>query len=306
MGQAHSMDSGQYGGYVTGRRMSQQHLRLGWWRCVRSELIKLTGLVSTWWMAAIGVALFPAMTALLTALTRWAADQEHGVELTLDMSVLWGSIGTASGLAAFVLAIMGVLSVTAEYTTSSIQTSLAANPRRPLFMASKLVALAVVTWIAALLGTLLSIAVFFAMVAGADVGSLPAGREALPFIAVLGAPVGVVAVAAIGQGLGALFRSTVGGVLMFIGLAFILPNIVSAISLVAGNVPWVGSIGYFLPMSAFSTFTRGTLDAQTEAMLTMNGSVVMPSWWQSGLIVLVWTAVAVAAGMAAVNRSDVK
>ncbi|KFJ07399.1 ABC transporter permease subunit [Bifidobacterium tsurumiense] len=309
MSQMHSnMNSSLSSGYTTGRRMSSRRIRLNFWGCVRAEFIKSMSLVSTWWMIGIAIVLFPALTALQTGLTRWMSEQAPQDEMfSMDMTLLWNNIAGACGLAAFVLGIFGVMNITTEYTTTSIQSTLTVNPRRLSAMFAKCVALVGIVWVTTLVGVLLAIGAFYITSAGMSLGALPEGQAGLPYLVILGAPSGVAAICLIGCGLGAICRSTIGGVLALIGLLSILPSIFQMLSIFAVNIRWLGAAGYYLPSYSLSNFVLGRSPAAEIAYADSSDlGWGMPVWWVSGLVLLTWTVVIYAIGMLIVKRSDIK
>src|SRR6266581_803825 len=91
----------------------------------RMEWIKLRSLRSTWWTLAITVAGATAMAILIGTNTRNAAG-----DLTNNALA-----GIVPGL--LLAGVLGVLTMTAEYTSGMIRATLAAVPGRPLVLAAK-------------------------------------------------------------------------------------------------------------------------------------------------------------------------
>jgi ABC-type transport system involved in multi-copper enzyme maturation permease subunit len=109
--------------------------------------------------------------------------------------------------------------------------------------------------------------------------------------------------AVLAQGLGAMCRSTVGGVFSLVGLLMILSSIVSITSSLNSQLGWLESISMCLPGASIGTFMRGPASGPTP---TFSNPPFTPVWWQSGLIFLAWTAVFYIIGVIVVRRSDVK
>src|SRR2546427_8770314 len=91
----------------------------------RMEWIKLRTLRSTWWRLAITVAGATAMAILIGTNTRNAAG-----DLTNNALA-----GIVPGL--LLAGVLGVLTMTGEYTSGMIRATLAAVPGRPLVLAAK-------------------------------------------------------------------------------------------------------------------------------------------------------------------------
>lgn len=156
-----------------------------------------------------------------------AAPAEHPLVLTLPLC----------------MAVLGVLSITSEYATGMIRSSLAAVPRRGVLLLSKAVAVGG----AASATGLLSVGVAFAL------GRLIVGDRAiadfrtpvsdeLPWLLSLG--LSAVVVALVGLGLGAAVRSTAGAVTGLCVLLFVLPGLAPLLP-----TPWDERFAAILPSS---------------------------------------------------------
>ena len=118
-----------------------------------------------------------------------------------------------------------------------------------------------------------------------------------------GGPGGVVVAGRRGGGRWGRGRSTVGGVLALIGVFSILPTITAIAAVLLSKYQWMVMVFSCLPDQVFKTFLRG------GAADTLSGSVsssFTPNWWQSGIILVLWTVVFSAIGVMVVRRSDVK
>jgi hypothetical protein len=123
-------------------------------------------------------------------------------------------LGAWFGQVAF--GVLGVLTVTSEYATGTIRTTLAAVPRRGMLIAAKLVLMGVVGWS---VGTVVSLIAFLAgqgVLAGqhrsvglGDPGSVQAVFGTGGYLAVMGL---------LGVAVGVLLRHTVAAVLAVLGL----------------------------------------------------------------------------------------
>src|SRR6266571_6237947 len=99
----------------------------------RMEWIKLRSLRSTWWTLAITVAGATAMAILIGTNTKNAAGD-------LTNNALAGMV---PGL--LLAGVLGVLTMTSEYTSGMIRATLAAIPRRPAVLAAKAAVFGAVT-----------------------------------------------------------------------------------------------------------------------------------------------------------------
>src|SRR5579859_6762817 len=131
-----------------------------------------------------------------------------------------GSYGHAHDFGQLVIAVLGALTVTSEYSTGMIRTSLSVLPGRGTVFAAKAVvfgAIALVT------GLVTSFASFFpgqAIMSGQHIGVSLGHPGALR--AVVGAGLFLAVCGLLSYGLGALIRHTAGAITASIGLLFVL------------------------------------------------------------------------------------
>jgi ABC-2 type transport system permease protein len=124
----------------------------GFGRTLRSEWIKLWTIRSTWWTMLALVVLGAGLTTLICwGNAEWLASPE--ADESPGSFITWGMM-----IAQVCAVIVGVLTVTSEYGTGMIRTTLAATPSRGRVMAAKAVVvtglLLVVGTVTALLGYL--------------------------------------------------------------------------------------------------------------------------------------------------------
>jgi ABC-2 type transport system permease protein len=116
---------------------------------------------------------------------------------------------------------LGVLAITAEFSSGMIRATFAAAPRRPLVLAAKAAVLGAVTLAA---GQMTAFAAFFA---GQAALQAPAPHATLgePGVlrAVLVAGAYPALIALIGLGIGAVIRHTAGAICALVGVLFVLP-----------------------------------------------------------------------------------
>jgi len=189
---------------------------------LRSETTKLVTLRSTWW-AIGGYVLVAGGFGWLAASTNPSADSaSSAVRITL--------IGF--GFAQFAVVAVAVVAAAGEFASGSVLSSLAAVPRRVRWLAAKTAVVA--GGVAVLTGALGLVCWLAARTLTAVPGGVPltgaVGRDLL--LQVAGAAlIGVLAV-----GLGALLRSTAGGISAGVALVFALPLL----------LPLFGSAGEWL------------------------------------------------------------
>ena len=178
--------------------------RYGTAQAVRAEFTKLPSLRSTTWTLAAVVAGTLLVTVLATnsihSPRAWCVRAFDPTNQSL----------TGLALGSLAIGVLGVLVITGEYGSGTIRSSLAATPRRPLFLVAKVVVIAAISLV---VGEVLTFACFFlgrTILSGrtptATLGQ-PGVAEALvlsgAYLALLGM---------FGLGLGVIIRNTAGAI----------------------------------------------------------------------------------------------
>jgi ABC-2 type transport system permease protein len=184
---------------------------------MKMEWLKLRSVRSTWWIMAVFAAGLIGLAMLLLGTKHWA--QMSAADRASWDPTEEGYVGLALGQ--LLLGALGVLVITAEYSSGSIRSTLAAVPRRSRVLAAKA---AVLGGTALVIGEIFS---FVAFAAGQAMLKAPAPHASLgqPGVlrAVLLAGTYPALVALIGVGAGALIRHTAGAICAMTGLILVLP-----------------------------------------------------------------------------------
>ncbi len=235
-------------------RIQDPHLAVTFPRVVRSEWIKLRSVrstVITLLASAVVVVGFGAVAAAVqTGSITPAGGGRGGQGFGSDPT---GISLAGVNLAQLIVAIVGVLLVTSEYSTGSIRGTLSAVPRRWPMVLAKVVVLGAVTFVVQL------VAVFIAFFAGQSIlGSkgVTLGDNGV-LAAVIGAAVFLTGTALLGVALGFLLRSTASGIAVAVGAFFLLPGILSLFSTSIQD-----DIRPYLPSSAGTSLTSVTHTAE--------------------------------------------
>jgi ABC-type transport system involved in multi-copper enzyme maturation permease subunit len=240
---------------------------------VASEFTKLRSVRSTYWTlgallivsVGIGVAVMAGQSSSLTH----NPGNKAGFDGTQVSLIPFFEIGQ------LVIAVLGALTITSEYSTGMIRTSLTAMPRRGLVYAAKAIVFTTVTLVIALVTSFVAFFAGQAMVAGTGVGASLFGNVKIPanaifngpgspgsppkvtfqgtdvisastvLSAVIGTALFVTLVAVIAFGLGAIIRHTAGTITTVIGIMFVIPILVQ---LLPDNWRW--DITRFFPDAA--------------------------------------------------------
>ena len=211
---------------------------------LRSEWTKLRTVRSTMWTLGATVFTGVAASVIAMAVTRahWTTESPAAraafdpVEVSLVGAYLGGSL---------VLGVLGILVVSGEYATGTIRATLAAEPRRPLVLAAKVLVFAAVSLVIAE-GT-----AFASFLLGQAILTAPARH------ATLASPGALRAVAGTGLflclsglfalGIAAVIRHTAGAIGGYVFVMLVLPIIVAGFPTSIGN-----DVERFLPESVGS------------------------------------------------------
>ncbi|HEY8480080.1 MAG TPA: ABC transporter permease [Spirillospora sp.] len=220
-----------------------------------AEWLKLRTVRSTHWVLAATAALLAVVLLLAVQFVRqWdelPAERQAEVGL-LPLQQMGGWV------AALCLAVLGVLSVTAEYRTGTIRTTFTALPRRRTVLAAKA---AVVGTVALVAGEVMAVGSFLGMRLVAGDRPMPDQQAPvahdLPGYVVFGTSGAMFAL--LGLGLGALLRSTAGALVAIVMLWYVVP-----MAAVFIPEPWGERVGSVMPGAL--PVQAGGLDANDATM----------------------------------------
>lgn len=210
-------------------------------RVARSEWTKLRSVPSTRWALLITLLLIIGIGILVCVVfeSRWphlSAAERHRFN-ALDRSI------AGVNFAQLAIGVLGVLVITAEYSTGSIRSTFAAVPKRLPVLWAKALVFGVVAFVVTLPALLIVFFVGQAILSGQHINisiSHPGVVRAL-----FGAALFLTVMGLFGLGLGAIVRSTAGGIAVLAGLVFVLPPIISLLPSSISN-----SVDPYLPSNA--------------------------------------------------------
>ena len=208
-------------------------------RAIRSEWIKLRTLRSTWVTAVITLFMTTGIGALATVIT---SKPEYFGSGSWKMAILGAPFGQ------IVVAVLGALVITGEYSSGQIRSSLAAVPRRSRLFWAK--AMVMTMWSFAL--GALSILLIWALstpLIGERATSLT-NHEFLGYV--WGTGLAYAGIGLMSLGLGFLLRSTAGAITVVSSLLFIL-NL--PLSIASNFWSWAGKALYLTPSVTISAVT---------------------------------------------------
>jgi ABC-2 type transport system permease protein len=279
---------------------------------LRSEFTKLRSVRSTYWTIA---ALFIVSVGIAAIAGFAIASNIHnnpankaGLDATQATLIAFFEFGQ------LIIAVLGALAITSEYSTGMIRTSLTAMPRRGTVYAAKLIVFTTVTLIVSLITSFVSFFVGQAAMAGSGVSAslfhsitIPANANQQGptgpvtfqgtivitpgnvLTAIIGVALFVTVVALIAFALGAIIRHTAGAICGVIGLMFVLPIIIAVLP----NT-WRWDVMRFFPDAAGRVLSV-TIGNQNPHLWS--------AWPQFG-VTLVWGAVLLAIGAYLFRKKD--
>jgi ABC-type transport system involved in multi-copper enzyme maturation permease subunit len=259
---------------------------------IRSEWLKLRTTAVPWVLSAIAL----VITGLLILVYFVSHDSSGGnngpgassfgfpnyPHTTQQLRNLLGS-----GFEGYLFALLlGALMVTAEFRHKTVTTSFLVTPRRPQFVAGKLIT-------AAILGVVLAIILMVATLIGGGVtlviqgGSFSDLARQIPAVAP-----GMILVFALfgilGVGIGSLLTNQVAAITVSLGWFVILEGIL--VSLVHGAAKWVPTGA----ATAAANLTRG-----------QGSDFGLFNWWQGALLMLAYGLIFAVVGSVILTRRDI-
>src|SRR5215470_11705041 len=194
--------------------------RAGFADALRSEFTKIRSTRSTYWTLLALVVVTVGIGALACAGT---ASHPNGI----DKATFDATQQSLGGLyvGQLVIAVLGALTITSEYSTGMIRTSLAVQPRRGTLFAAKAVVFAVVSLVTGLVACFASFFIGQAILSSHHLNATLGDPNVLR--AVIGGALFLTACGMLAYGLGAILRHTAGAITAAIGLLFVLSILVS-------------------------------------------------------------------------------
>jgi hypothetical protein len=256
---------------------------------LRSEWTKLRTVRSTTWTLVVTVVAVVGIGVLATAVT--AAHWRSG---GFDDRI--GFDPTARSLAGLFLGqiaigVLGVLAMSAEYSTGTIRATLAATPNRPLVLACKAAVFAAVALVTS------EVLTFAAFLLGQQLlkGSTPYATLGQPGVlrAVAGAGLVLVVVGLFALGLATIIRHTAGAIAAYVGTMLVLPLILQAFP-----ASFQHDVIRYLPLVIAENM------AATNPTATDFGGAVLFSPWVGFLILCAYAVAVLVIGGVLLTRRD--
>jgi ABC-2 type transport system permease protein len=288
--------------------------RAGLRGALASEFTKLRSVRSTYW--TLGALFFVSVGLGIALPAGTAANFANNPGNRAGFDATQASLGAFFELGQLIIAVLGAMVITSEYSTGMIRTSLTAQPRRGVVYAAKAIVFTAVTLVISIVTAFIAFFVGQAIYsskgvsaslfhtvtipASANVNCSPGGCTATfsgtdvitastVLTAIIGTALFVTIVALIAFGVGSILRHTAGAIATVIALLFIIP-------ILEQTLPndWRWDIMRFLP------------DAATRVIsVTVGGTNIhlWSAWPQLGVTAL-WAAVLVGVGAWMFRKRD--
>ena len=252
-------------------------------RVIVSEWTKLRSVRSTTWSLAAAFVATIAIPAIAAAVVsnHWPHMNAHDRAEFQPLDVSLAGVQ----LAQLAIGVLGVLVITAEYSTGMIRASMTAVPRRLPVLWAKGAVYALV--VAALMTPAVVVGFFVsqAILSGRhiDIAFTVAGVPRVVF----GAGLYLTVIGLFGLALGAIVRNTAGGIATFAGLMFVLPPLMNVLP-----TSWNAAASPYVPLQA------------GEAIMRLHRGDQLAPWTGFGVL-CAYTAVAVALAALVLLHRDV-
>lgn len=266
--------------------------RLSFVHVLRSEWIKLRSLRSTFWTLLSVVVLVVGFAALLSFAIPSASTlaTESGPRgATLDANNVVATAATFGlRFAQLVVAVLGVLAISGEFSTGMIRSSFAAVPHRFPVLAAKAIMVFAVSFVIGLVSLAASWSIAIGVMSGK--GYHRDLFEASTLWSILGAAVYLGLVAVFALGLGTIIKASAGGISAVVGVLFLVPILFQVAVGLLPKVTWLADWSHYL-ISNSGDGMAGLANGSQEP-------------WQNVLTVVIWTAVSFIAGAILLQRRD--
>lgn len=246
-----------------------RNLTLG--RQLRSEYLKLTTVRGTWWSVVIVAAITIGIAFIVVSAMSGPVDN---IMMAVLMPVQFTML---------IAGILGVISVTGEYSTGMARSTFTANPVRGSVLVAKAVVLGAFMFVVSLVIFGIAAVGISPIAASKDmaVDWADPSRTILPILA---ASAAMALFALLGVGLGFLLRSGAGAIAVTVGILFILPTVLQLMGMWLHDLTWVGDLVNYLPASV----TPNVIMPSDGAALSVPVSWVVLAAWPAAALLGSW------------------
>jgi ABC-2 type transport system permease protein len=238
---------------------------------ISAEWLKVTTVRSSYITLVVSLAAMVGVSAIVCASNVSSFDKLGLLERTVFKLTFDPAFSGVSGvfLAQLGVGVLGVLTMTSEYSSGMIRTSLAAVPRRLHLLMAKAIVYLVIALVVGLVGSFCSFLVGQSILSGAGL-STSLSAPGVPRV-VIGGGLYLAVLGLLGVGLGAMIRRTAGAVAALFGLLLVLPAIAAALP-----SPWGPDVSRYLPNEAGSALLH--LTDRTDVLAPWTGFAVFAAY----------------------------
>jgi hypothetical protein len=252
-------------------------------RVLLSEWTKLRSVRSTRWSLLIAFVFTIGIAAIACAVVshHWPHMRPHERADFHPLEVNFAGVQ----LAQLAIGVLGVLVITAEYSTGMIRASMTAVPKRLPVLWGKTIVYGATTLGLMIPATLIAFVVGQGILSGRHINI--AFTHPGVARAVIGAALYLTVIGLFGLGLGAIVRNTAGGIALFAGIMFVLPPLMNVLP-----TSWNNAASPYLPLQA------------GQAIMSITPGDHLSPWVGFGLL-CGYAAAALLIAAALLNRRDV-
>ncbi|RRD29311.1 ABC transporter permease subunit [Actinomyces bowdenii] len=250
-------------------------------RAIAAEWAKIRSLSSTWITSSITVAITVLFGAGLAIAMSTSPETQAGAAEAVTSGATFGQIAVA---------VLAALTVTGEYSSGQIRSSLAAVPHRGRLLVAKAITVGTMAFALGLISTALSWAISAPFMDG-HAGSL-ADAEYLGLFWGTGLAFALIALMSLGTGF--LLRSTAGTITVMTVLLFVIDI---PVRLMTMKWEWAVKVVEILPSAASLSVSDPLEYTSRWAQASVDHPVVLAAF-------LAWTLVPLALGWLAFSRRD--
>jgi ABC-2 type transport system permease protein len=200
---------------------------------LRSEWTKIRSIRSTYWTLFALLVVGIGLGAAISAATASHYSNVHASGGMINFDATRRSQTAFTELGSLVLMVLGAMTITGEYGTGMIRTSLTTMPRRGTVYAAKALVFAAAALVVSLVTSF--IAFFLGQAIMHSTGQAATLSQTNVARAVIGCAVYVVVIGLISYAIGAILRRTAGAIATMVGILFVLPLIVNVLPQNWGN-----------------------------------------------------------------------
>jgi ABC-type transport system involved in multi-copper enzyme maturation permease subunit len=250
---------------------------------LRSEFTKIRSVRSTYWTL---LAMFVVVVGF-GALASWGAashGEQHGPLFDPTRQSLAGLY-----IGQLIIAVLGVMVISSEYSTGMIRTTLTTNPHRGLMIAAKGVVFTAIALVASLVTSFTSFFLGQALMSSDHISTTIGSPNVLR--AVIGGALFLTACGVLAFGLGLLLRHTAAGIATTVGLLFVVTVVINFLP-----QSWQNHVDKWVPALAGGQLwmTKGPAPGDTP----------MYGPWPSFAILCGYAVIALAAGVLLFRKRD--